>query len=147
MIEPPSPRQVLERLLEGIAQRRWLELHELYAQDAVIEYPFALPEPTRLVGRDAIRAYFATTAQYPLELRSRNVVMHATADAAVVIVEWDYEGRVITTGHAFQVANIQVSTVRNGLIVASRDYHNHAAMAAAVRRPANEHPVAPRARP
>jgi hypothetical protein len=41
---------------------------------------------------------------------------------------------VTTTGRAFQVSNIQISTVRNGQIVMSRDYHNHAALAAAVGR-------------
>jgi ketosteroid isomerase-like protein len=36
---------------------------------------------------------------------------------------------VTTTGRAFQVSNIQVSRVRNGQIVASRDYHNHLVLA------------------
>jgi hypothetical protein len=34
-----------------------------------------------------------------------------------------------TTGRSFQVSNIQVSRVRNGQIVASRDYHNHLVLA------------------
>lgn len=54
-------------------------------KNAVIEYPFALPRPTRLEGLD-------------------------------------------------EVSNIQVTTVRNGKIVASRDYHNHAALADSVGR-------------
>ena len=43
MSEPASPRDVIERLIQGISKGRWLELHELYAEDAVVEYPFALP--------------------------------------------------------------------------------------------------------
>jgi ketosteroid isomerase-like protein len=43
----------------------------------------------------------------------------------MVVVEYDYDGRLNTTGREFQVANIQVTRVRDGLIVSSRDYHNH----------------------
>lgn len=49
-------------------------------------------------------------------------------------LEWDYDGLVTTTGHAFRVSNITVTTVRNGKIVASRDYHNHAILAGVVGR-------------
>jgi uncharacterized protein len=129
MPEPASAREVVERLLHGISNQRWPELHELYAEEAVVEYPFALPAPTRLDGRPAIQRYFAAVARMPLELRARNVVMHDAADPEVVIVEYDYDGLVTTTGRAFQVSNIQVSTVRQGQIVRSRDYHNHLVLA------------------
>ncbi|MGH8178825.1 MAG: nuclear transport factor 2 family protein [Steroidobacter sp.] len=134
MSESLSPQQVLERLLDGISNQRWRELHHLFAEDAVVEYPFALPAPTQLKGREAIRAYFAGVARYPLELRARDVVMHETVNPEILIVEWTYDGLVTTTRRPFQVANIQVSTVRDGRIVASRDYHNHVALAEAVGR-------------
>src|SRR5262249_33764448 len=108
--------------------------HALYAEDAVIEYPFALPSPMSLKGRDAIQKYFAAVANFPLELKARNVVMRETADPEVLVVQWDYDGLVTTTQRVFQVANIQVSTMRDGLIIASRDYHNHALMAHAFGR-------------
>jgi ketosteroid isomerase-like protein len=112
MPESASAREVLEHLLQGISDQRWPELHELYAEDAVVEYPFALPAPARLDGRAAIQRYFAAVARMPLELRARDIVMHDAADPEVVIVEYDYDGLVTTTGRAFQVSNIQVSTVR-----------------------------------
>ena len=125
MPESASPRQVLEHLIDGISNRRWQVLHELYAHDALVEYPFALPSPTRLEGREAIRRYFTAVARMPLELRARNVVVHETSDPGVIVAEWDYDGLVTATNRSFQVANIQVSRIRNGQIVASRDYHNH----------------------
>ena len=125
MSESVSPRSVLERLIQGIADQRWPELHELYAEDAVVEYPFALPAPMRLAGRDAIQRYFAGVLRTGLHLRARNVMIHETADPEMVVVEYDYDGRLNTTGREFQVANIQVTRVRDGLIVSSRDYHNH----------------------
>jgi ketosteroid isomerase-like protein len=124
-----SPQEVLERLLHGISDQRWLELHELYAEDAVVEYPFALPAPTRLQGRDAIQRYFAAVARTPLRFLAREVVVHQTGNPEVIIVEYDYDGLITTTGRSFAVSNIQVSTVRGGQIIASRDYHNHLVLA------------------
>jgi len=129
MPESASPREVFERLINGISHQRWQALHELYAQDALVEYPFALPVPARLEGREAIRRYFAAVARMPLELQARDITVHQTSDPEVIVAEWDYDGLVITTGRSFQVSNIQVSRVRNGQIVASRDYHNHLVLA------------------
>ena len=120
MPEPPSPRQVVETLMRGIEDKRWDELDGLYTDDAVVEHPFALPAPMRLDGRDAICRYFAAAAALPVRLRTHNMVVHETAEPGVVVAEWDYEGVVTTTGRSFQVSNIQVSTIRDGKIVASR---------------------------
>ncbi len=115
--------------MQGIAEERWGELDGLYADDAVVDYPFAVPSPMRLDGRQAIRHHFAAAAAAPLRLQTRNMVVHTTADPEVVVAEWDYDGRVTTTGRSFHVSNIQVSRVRDGKIVASRDYHNHVVLA------------------
>ena len=129
-----SPQHVLEALMRGIANKDFDELHELYGEDAVVEHPFALPAPRRTEGREAIREHFAAFAAAPLALRVRNWVVHVTADPEVAIAEWDYEGVVTTTGRSFRVSNVQVSRVRAGRIVESRDYHNHARMAAIMGR-------------
>jgi uncharacterized protein len=117
--------------MQRISDQSWDGLDGFYAEDAVIEYPFALPAPMRLEGRPAIRRYFAAVARAPLRLQARDMVVRETADPGVVVAEWDYDGLVTTTGRRFRVANIQVSTIRDGRIVASRDYHNHAALAEA----------------
>jgi ketosteroid isomerase-like protein len=127
--ESASSREVLERLIHGISNRRWQLLHQLYAHDTLVEYPFALPAPARLEGREAVRRYFTAVAQMPLELQARNIVVHETSDPEVIVAEWDYDGLVTTTNRSFQVSNIQVSRVRNGQITASREYHNHLVLA------------------
>jgi ketosteroid isomerase-like protein len=125
MTTSATPRDVLMRLIGGVVEQRWAELPELYSEDAVVEHPFAMPAPTRLVGREALRTHFAAASQLPLRMQARNVVVHETADPEVVIGEFDYEGRVTTTGRSFLVGNIFVLRVREGLIVESRDYTNH----------------------
>jgi len=134
MATPATPSEVLIRLIDGVAGQRWSELPELYAAAAVVEQPFAIPAPTRLEGREALRAHFAAASRLPLEMRARNIVVHETGDPEVVIGEFAYEGRVTTTGRSFRVGNIFVLRVRRGRIVESRDYTNHLEFARAFGR-------------
>jgi ketosteroid isomerase-like protein len=124
---------VLERLLDGISRQDWAGLADLYAENVVVEIPFATPAPIRIEGREQVARHFADASGVPLKFRVENLVVHETADPEVVVAEFDYDGLVTTTGHAFTVPNVQVLRVRGGRIVASRDYHHHAAMAAALR--------------
>jgi ketosteroid isomerase-like protein len=126
MPESASPRTVLMSLLDGITNGEWHDLAELYAEDTVVEMPFAKPAPERLKGRDAVRRHFAGAAGLPIEFQVRDLVVHKTGDPEVIIAEFSYAGRVISTGRAFVAANAQVMRVRDGLIVASRDYHDYA---------------------
>jgi ketosteroid isomerase-like protein len=129
MSEPISPRAVFERLSQGISEGRWHDLADLYAEDAVVDQPFVSTAPGRIEGRETIRAHFAGAAGMELSLVARNVVVHETADPEVIVAEFDYD----ITGRAGSVtaANIQVLRVRDGLITATRDYHDHLALARA----------------
>ena len=121
-----SPRQVFDRLLEGVTGRRWDDLPALYAEDTVVEHPFDLSGRSRRIeGREGIRAHFATAADLPIEMTARDVVVHETADPEVVVAEFAYDVRVTTTGRRFTAPCIFVLRVRDGEIVASRDYANH----------------------
>jgi ketosteroid isomerase-like protein len=126
------PREVFERLVEGVSHGRWDELPGLYAEDAVVVHPFAPDEP--LIGREALRRHFAAGAGMGLEMTVRDLVLHESADPEVVIGEFAYEGRVTATGRRFTVHNVFVLRVRDGLIVESRDYADHLAFAAATGR-------------
>jgi ketosteroid isomerase-like protein len=127
-----APRDVFFSVLRGVTGRQWDTLPDLYAEDTVVEHPMALPCPTRLEGREAIRQHFASARNLPLELDGQNVVIHETTDPEVIVAEFDYAARLRTTGQTFTIHNIFVLRVRDGLIVESRDYANHAVLAAAL---------------
>jgi ketosteroid isomerase-like protein len=129
-----SPEDVLRRLIDGVTERRWDDLPSLYAADTVVEHPLALPSPTRLVGRAALAAHFAAAGELPLRMRAENVVIHPGADPELVVGEFDYFGENTATGVGFRFANVFVVRVRDGLIVRSRDYSDHARLAAAFGR-------------
>ena len=97
-----------------------------------MELPFAVPGGLRLEGRAALRQHFTRASSAPLRLVPQHVVLHETSDPEVVIAEYDYRGEVSSTGHTFVGSNVQIVRVRDGLIVASRDFHDHAAIAAAL---------------
>jgi len=98
------PREIFDGLVRGIAEERWGELPDLYAEDAVVEQPFA-PNTPRLEGRETLRKHFAAAAGR-VRLRTHNIVVHTTADPEVIIAEFDYDGLALNTGRSFRVSNI-----------------------------------------
>lgn len=129
-----DPRTVFERLLAGIGEARWTELADLYAEDAVVDQPFMVPRRERLTGRAAIQAHFQAAARLPLTLRPHTVVVHTTNDPETIIAEFEYDVHNYATGRADTVANVQVLQIRDGLIMATRDYHDHLRLAATLDR-------------
>jgi uncharacterized protein len=126
-----SPREVFERLSRGITEGRWADLADLYAEDAVAEMPLAAPERGRVAGREVIRSHFLAAAGGPLQLSAGNVVVHETTDPEVIIAEFDYDVLHVPTGRRLTAANVQILRIRNGLILSTRDYHDHLRLAAA----------------
>ncbi|MGD3112037.1 nuclear transport factor 2 family protein [Streptomyces sp. YGL11-2] len=129
MPELTSPRSVFERLIHGVTHREFTKLPELYAEDAVVEHPFApVGSPERLLrGRDELREHFSRVLTRELDMRAEDVLVHETADPEVIIAEFAYRGRVVATEEPIEIACVFVIRVRDGRIVSSRDYAHRAA--------------------
>ena len=126
-----TPRQVAEKLVTGISEGRFEEVPRLYAEDCVVEVPYATGGAAPLLeGGAAVREHFSHAAAMPFRLRARDLVVHETEDPELVVLSWDYEVTARTTGATATVANVQFLRVRDGLIVHSRDFHDHARFAA-----------------
>jgi ketosteroid isomerase-like protein len=97
---------------------------EMFAEDGVMEFPYALPSPRRLVGREALVAQLAYLARSIELLSVSDVVKHETGDPEVSIVEFASSGRSVATGEPFEQRYISVIRVRDGHIVHYRDYWN-----------------------
>ncbi len=108
---------------------------DLYAEDVVVELPFARPGmPRRFEGRDAFRSFAAAgRASLPVRFEGfRNVVIHDTADPEVIIAEYDLAGTVTTTNRQASESFVLVLRVRNGRIVHLREYQNVLGIAASL---------------
>ena len=126
-----TPRQVAEKLVTGISEGRFEEVPKLYAEDCVVEVPYATGGAAPLLeGGAAIREHFSHADAMPFRLRAHDLVVHETEDPELVVLSWDYEVTTTTTGATATVANVQFLRVRDGLIVHSRDFHDHARFAA-----------------
>lgn len=134
-----TPREVFERI-----QRAWLEAAadamgdfdtDLWAEDVVVEVPFAPPGgPRRFEGREEFRAH-ATAGRAALPVRFeevRNVVVHDTTDPEVIVVEYELAGTVLTTGRRAAAPFIAVLRARNGQVVHWREYQDTLAVTAAL---------------
>lgn len=129
-----TPREVFESLTALLSAGKWDQVSTLYAEDAVAEIPFALPVPDRVEGRAALHERFTQLGGGHLDIKVENVRMHETTDPEVIIAEFDFRGTARSTGRALNIANIQVLRIRDGQIVATRDFHDHAALAVATGR-------------
>ena len=117
-----TPREVFQRLSDGIGSGDWSGLHLLYAENAEVTIPFMMPAAVRLRGREQVREHFARF-DGRISLQPRDVRVYETTDPELVVAEFDYAVGERT------LPNIQVLRVRDGLIVETHDYHHHAAIA------------------
>jgi uncharacterized protein len=121
-----SPRQIAERFVQATVSQQ-PGLADFYADRLVIEMPFAAPGlyPARVeTGREELRTRFAAGQADRVYREVSNVVIHETADPEVVIIEFDLHGDRVEPPEAFTQSFIMVLTIRDGVIVHSRDYTN-----------------------
>jgi uncharacterized protein len=120
-----TPADVLARRRRLILSRDADGFADLFAPDAVIEWPFAGPPgaPARLEGREAIREYSRRVMASPLRLEDHEVAeLYQTQDPEVVIAEVRAKATVTTTGRSVAATSIQVLRIREGHIVLFRDF-------------------------
>lgn len=97
---------------------------DLFAEDGVLEYPFALPgQPRALRGREAIRAYFgdASSSRGLFDMDGVDALVRDTDDPEVVVTEIEHHGRSRVTGEAYRFRALGVIRVREGEIVSYQD--------------------------
>lgn len=121
----PSPRELLDRLHE-LTLQDGAATHELYAEDAVHEVPFApAGTPSRIEGRETLRQMMSAEGDAPVEFQEfADRVVYETSDPEVVIAEYHIVGRITATGQQFRFPNLLVLRARDGKIVNTRSYFN-----------------------
>ncbi len=132
-----GPRAILDHYRQAMLHKSADELADLYAIDAVHEFPFLFPGmPARHQGREEIRAgYRAAWRTSPARPgRIDEIAVHESTDPEVITVEQVVTGTVTTTGAPFRLPGLLVMRVRDGEIVHVRDYMDGLAVAHAMGR-------------
>ncbi|OLZ63614.1 phenazine biosynthesis protein PhzA/PhzB [Streptomyces sp. IMTB 2501] len=97
----------------------------LWAEDGVMEFPFAPPgRPGRLEGREAIAAYMRGHPDH-IDLHDfPDLRIHRTTEPETIVVEMRGVGRLAQTGAPFDMTYIAVASARDGRFTSYRDYWN-----------------------
>jgi uncharacterized protein len=126
-----TPREIAEQVRRMVAGEA-VEFADLFAEDGVLAYPFALPgQPAELLGRDAIRNFFADRAarRDTFVIEGVESVIRQTDDPEVVVTEITHHGWSKATNEPYRHLALGVIRVRDGLIVHYDDYMNPIAVA------------------
>jgi ketosteroid isomerase-like protein len=128
-----TPEEVFRALVHGVAAGEFATLPDLYAEQTDVRHPMHPADPAPLLSRDDLREHFAVGPRVNQQVRfeASDIVVHHTTDPEVIVAECAYAGTSQVTGQPFRASNIFVLRVRDGLIVESRDYIDHLAMARA----------------
>lgn len=129
-----TPCEILERWRRAAIDQSAESMRDLYAPNAIHEFPFTLPGVrTHLTGRDEIITWIsAGWSASDLKYENyRTLSIHETTNPDTIIVEQEVRGTSCTTGD-FTLPNLLILTTRNGEIIHLRDYIDTAAAAAAL---------------
>ncbi|WP_246080057.1 nuclear transport factor 2 family protein [Nonomuraea mesophila] len=128
-----SAREAFDGLRRHISGE---EVDGLWAEDVVVETPFAPPgSPRRVEGRERFLAFArAGRAALPARLEMGEATVHDTADPGTIIVEYELGAVLPGTGERVSASFIGVLRVRDGRIVWWREYQDVLRVAAATGR-------------
>ncbi|MFF0515499.1 nuclear transport factor 2 family protein [Streptomyces sp. NPDC004250] len=123
MSAPTSPADLYRHSLRLLLDKNIPEWVALWAEDGLMEFPFA-PDgwPRRLEGKEAIAAYMR---HYPDHIDMRDfpdLRIHQTTEPETIVVEMRGVGRLVETDAPLDVTYIAVVTVRDGHLTSYRDY-------------------------
>ena len=113
-----------------MCRRRLGDLPALYAEQTDVRHPMDPDRSPPLTTRQQLAQHFAAGFETLGEIRfeAAAITVHQTADPEVVIGEFEYRGQAPGSGEPFAIPNIFVLRVRDGQIVESRDYADHAVL-------------------
>ena len=108
--------------------------HDLWAEDVVIETPFAPAGRSRRI--DGRQRFLDETRESRTSLpvrfdEMRDVTVHDAGDT--VVLEYELAGTVLTTGRQAAARFVVVARLRDGQVTLWREYQDRAAMAEALR--------------
>ncbi|GAA3449780.1 nuclear transport factor 2 family protein [Dactylosporangium matsuzakiense] len=127
----PSPRDLFERMADEWVTRPGEVTGDQFADDVVIEMPFAPPGAR---GRFESRQDFLDFARpqraaFPARIDGcRIIAVHDTADPGTIVVEYELSGISLKDGACSTAGFVVVLTAKDGRITRWREYQNVAAM-------------------
>jgi uncharacterized protein len=99
-------------------------LMNLYAEDAIVEFPYAFNTPRRLEGKTAIYNYLKDALAQMQDLKFTNIRIYSTIDPNVLWAEVQGEAVMADTGLLYQQEYVMRLETKEGQIAHYREYWN-----------------------
>lgn len=117
--------KLLQAVLGDSVDQTVQGLSDLMAEDAVMEFPYALPElPRQVAGRPALEKHLRHIEGLFIIDAHTDPVVHRTENPDVIILEYSLSGRIVSNGLPFEQTYISVITLENKKIAHFKDYWN-----------------------
>jgi ketosteroid isomerase-like protein len=131
MSDAASARAVFDRFIEAAGSGTLRPIADMYAPDAVIEMPWAPPGVPKSSGRaELVTRMEAMDRDRLLTVERIDLAaVHETTDPDVIVAEYDIHAIITKTARPVVLSFVTVLTVRDGLIVHTRDYSDPLAQA------------------
>lgn len=105
----------------GKEVQNWVDL---FAEDAVIEFPYASTTPGRLEGKGAIYNYMKNVPEQMQNLVFTNIQVYLTSNPNVLFAEVHGEADIVSTGRHYQQDYVMRLETKEGKISHYREYWN-----------------------
>ncbi len=121
----PGLTELFKQILGDRIDQSAADFLELFTEDGVMEFPYALEgRPKRVAGRAALAEYLGSLNDRLAIDSNSEPVVHWTRDPNVVIVEFSIVAHLRSNGEQHDQVYIDVLTLENGKIKNFRDYWN-----------------------
>lgn len=111
--------------LELLKAQNMDEWSQLWAEDAVIEFPYAPPgSSSRLEGKQAIFNFFKDSSKYVKFFAWSDLQIYPMLDPDTIFVEFRGIGEVIETGRSYNQVYCGLLRIKDGKIAFYREYWN-----------------------
>jgi ketosteroid isomerase-like protein len=124
-VERAALSRLVETFMSLFSQQRWDEWIELWADDAVLEFPFApAGRRSRYAGKLAILAYMKPLAGRMKLDQMEYLDIHPMRDPTMACMELGIRGHIVATGASFRQKYISIIETRQGRLLRYREYWN-----------------------
>ena len=112
---------IIAKGLEGFADAE--HFFDLLAEDVIFDYIITVPDyPRHVEGRTAVAELYRPYGNVIVLDRCFDLAVYHDTQTGVVVLEYASEGRVVSTGAAYQNRYISVLTITKGKVSHWRDY-------------------------
>lgn len=123
--ERAATRSLADQYLAAFAEKRWEAFMALWAEDGVLEFPYAPPgRRGRYVGKAEILAYMQSVAGRMTADNLDYYEVHPMLDPGMVCTEMGLTGHIRATGAPIVQRYVSIIEARDGKIRRYREYWN-----------------------